>query len=762
MQNPTPTQKGVGLLMMTRTTMHPLKILAAVGAAFVMWGLVLAYASSPARAETIPVNSTADPGADDGECTLREAITSANTDTASGGCVAGSGADTITFALPDPSTISLNGGELLIANNLEISGPGATALTISGNDASRVFFVNPGAPGATSGPPATGLSVVISNLSVANGQAKGGNGGAADIAGGSGGAAGMGGALFVNNGSVTISGVAFSGNRAQGGNASGGGGSFYGAAGGGGVGGNGAGGVFKGGAGGGGGALGGNGGAGGADGTLLPQGSPGGNGGPGGEGAGGGGGGIGDDCPEDDNSACIGPGADGGAGGDGGFGGGAGGGGASGADDSGSALGGDGGDGGFGGGGGGGGGSQGAFDGGARGVGGSFGGAGVAGDFLEGGAGGGGAGLGGAIFIRAGSLALADSSFTNNAASGGTGANDGQGKGGAIFVLSPATVTTLSDCITFSANSATDAAGSGTDTNDAYGGIVPSCDATSPTVTINQASDQDDPTTDSTIHFTAVFDEPVTGFEGSDVTLSGTAGATTAVVSEAAPNDGTTYDVAVSGMTSDGTVIASIPADAAQDAAQNGSTASTSEDNRVDFDAPNIAPTVGVAAGGSCGSASDMRGTINLAPLDPDDPPESLTLTATSSNRSVLPNRNISFGGGTDASRTMTVSSLTGSGTSNVTITVSDGDLEGTVVVSVISGSAANNTLTGSANADMIFARKGSDTLSGQGANDLMCGGNGRDTLTGGDGADHFAGGSGTDTATDFNAAQGDTMAGIP
>jgi Ca2+-binding RTX toxin-like protein len=60
----------------------------------------------------------------------------------------------------------------------------------------------------------------------------------------------------------------------------------------------------------------------------------------------------------------------------------------------------------------------------------------------------------------------------------------------------------------------------------------------------------------------------------------------------------------------------------------------------------------------------------------------------------------------------------------------------------------------------MIFARKGSDTLSARGANDLMCGGN--DRLTGGNGAEHFGGGSGTDTAPDFNAAQGDTMGGIP
>ena len=57
------------------------------------------------------------------------------------------------------------------------------------------------------------------------------------------------------------------------------------------------------------------------------------------------------------------------------------------------------------------------------------------------------------------------------------------------------------------------------------------------------------------------------------------------------------------------------------------------------------APTVAVAPGGSCGSSSDMRGTVNLALSDPDDPPQSLTLSASSSNRSILPNSNISFGG---------------------------------------------------------------------------------------------------------------------
>jgi hypothetical protein len=428
-------------------------------------------AATSAHAATLGVTNTNDSGAG----SLRQAIA----DAAPG--------DTITFALPNPSIITLS-SELVIAKDLTISGPSAAALTISGNNASRVFFINPGASGATSGPPATSLVVNISNLTIANGKAKGGDGGAQAIAGGSGGAAGMGGAIFSNNGNLTLSGVTFSANQAQGGNASGGGGSFFGAAGGAGVGGNGGGANYPGGAGGSGGALGGSGGAGGAAGIDLPQGSNGGNGGAGGDGAGGGGGGIGDDCPRNfPDLSCTGPGANGGNGGAGGFGGGGGGGGSSGFDDFGSSTGGTGGTGGFGGGGGGGGGAQGfGFDVRAGGLGGSFGGNGGSSSFSDGGSGGGGAGLGGAIFVRAGSLTLADSSFTNNTASGGNGAQNGQGKGGAIFILSPA-IATATGCATFSGNNATNAAGSGTDTNDVYGSIpsLPVCDSTPPVITPN-------------------------------------------------------------------------------------------------------------------------------------------------------------------------------------------------------------------------------------------------------------------------------------
>jgi len=104
-------------------------------------------------------------------------------------------------------------------------------------------------------------------------------------------------------------------------------------------------------------------------------------------------------------------------------------------------------------------------------------------------------------------------------------------------------------------------------------------EATPPTVTINQAASQGDPTGTSPVIFTVVFSEAVTGFTGADVVITGTAGATTATVT----GSGATYTVAVSGMTRPGTVIVSIPADVAADAAGDLNLASTSTDNTVTY-----------------------------------------------------------------------------------------------------------------------------------------------------------------------------------
>jgi len=111
-------------------------------------------------------------------------------------------------------------------------------------------------------------------------------------------------------------------------------------------------------------------------------------------------------------------------------------------------------------------------------------------------------------------------------------------------------------------------------------------DQVAPTATINQAVGQTDPTTTAPIVFDVVFSEPVTGFANGDITLNGTAAATTATVT----GSGTTYTVSVTGMTGAGTVLASIAAGVAQDAATNNNLAATSIDNSVQFDVDQVAP----------------------------------------------------------------------------------------------------------------------------------------------------------------------------
>jgi hypothetical protein len=108
-------------------------------------------------------------------------------------------------------------------------------------------------------------------------------------------------------------------------------------------------------------------------------------------------------------------------------------------------------------------------------------------------------------------------------------------------------------------------------------------DTTAPTVTINQAGTQADPTNGSPINFTVTFSENATDFDDqTDVSLGGTAGATMVAIS-GGPR---IYNVAVSGMTGSGTVIVTMPAGVAQDAATNSNVASTSTDNTVTYNMP--------------------------------------------------------------------------------------------------------------------------------------------------------------------------------
>ena len=136
-----------------------------VGALFLSLGLA-APVSVPqvrAAASVITVTTTADGVVADHLCSLREAVISANTDQAVGGCEAGSGTDTIVLspALPLPATFVLDSvgagedgavtGDLDIAGNVTIQGAGSDQTILDGNGSDRVFEIRPGARATISG-----------------------------------------------------------------------------------------------------------------------------------------------------------------------------------------------------------------------------------------------------------------------------------------------------------------------------------------------------------------------------------------------------------------------------------------------------------------------------------------------------------------------------------------------------------------------------------------------------------------------------------
>ena len=110
-------------------------------------------------------------------------------------------------------------------------------------------------------------------------------------------------------------------------------------------------------------------------------------------------------------------------------------------------------------------------------------------------------------------------------------------------------------------------------------------------VTINQNASQPDPTNSSPILFDVVFSETVTGFDSSDVTITGM----TNTPSIAVLGSGALYSVEVSGMEDGETITASIASEAAIDDAGNPSEASTSTDNSVHYDV--TPPTVTINQG---------------------------------------------------------------------------------------------------------------------------------------------------------------------
>lgn len=167
-----------------------LKLLVALVGLMLPASILLTQRNLKANSNIITVDNFTDPASTSGNgfCTLREAINNANaaSDTSSGDCVAGTGTDTILFSVS--GTITLGSTLPAIANSspgsLTIDGTGQT-VTVDGASTYRALVIDVGA------------ILTVNDLTIANGNASGADGGGIE-----------------NSGTLTIANSTLSGNSA--------------------------------------------------------------------------------------------------------------------------------------------------------------------------------------------------------------------------------------------------------------------------------------------------------------------------------------------------------------------------------------------------------------------------------------------------------------------------------------------------------------------------------------------------------------------
>ena len=165
--------------------------------------------SSPALAANYVVDSLSDgPPTTDGVVTLREALTAASTNVASGDAIAGDAdGDTISFsasAIPAGGTITLSEGEIAIGDDVAIDGTAGTGMiTVDGNMAGRIFSID------TAGSAGSNHDVSLTNIKLTHGVAA------------------RGGAILHSSGLLTLKAVQATYNEATGDAATDGGGALY-------------------------------------------------------------------------------------------------------------------------------------------------------------------------------------------------------------------------------------------------------------------------------------------------------------------------------------------------------------------------------------------------------------------------------------------------------------------------------------------------------------------------------------------------------
>jgi len=229
-----------------------------------------------------------------------------------------------------------------------------------------------------------------------------------------------------------------------------------------------------------------------------------------------------------------------------------------------------------------------------------------------------------------------------------------------------------------------------------FSGQVYTIDKTGPSVTINQAAGQSDPTLSQPVNFTVVFDESVSDFTNTDVTIGGTALPTTVAVT----GSGTTYNVAVSGMTVNGTVTASLAGGVAKDALGNLSSVSTTTDNTVTYNGACIPPAQ--PANFTQSTSSVCVGASGVTYAVPNDAAASSYTWSYSGTGATIT--------GTTNSVTIDFSSTATSGTLSVVANGCAPSIARTLSITVMSKAGAP---TISAGGPTTFCSGGSVTLSG-------------------------------------------------
>ncbi|SEB54907.1 hypothetical protein SAMN04489844_0486 [Nocardioides exalbidus] len=234
------------------------------------------------------------------------------------------------------------------------------------------------------------------------------------------------------------------------------------------------------------------------------------------------------------------------------------------------------------------------------------------------------------------------------------------------------------------------------------------------------------------VTFTVTAGEAVTGLDGDDLSVSGSARSSAVTLT---PVAGTTWQATVTGMTAAGDVTLAIRGGAVTDAAGNTSAAAS-----------------GTAAWRPAGRLTSLRllqrpgnREANRVALPLEVVGSDVTFTATSSNERVLPASAISVTGSGTVRQLTLAGRAEATGASTVVVTATAGSATRTVRLRFVVDGDGDERLVGSRGIDVMLARHGDDVLLGKGGDDHLYGGFGDDRLVGGAGDDVLVGGPGAD-----------------